>query len=324
MRESPRRLCVAPMLDWTDTYCRTFHRIIAPNAFLYTEMVTTGALIHSNRSHFLHHTDIEHPVAFQLGGSDPSDLAECAKWVAKAGYAEVNLNCGCPSERVQRGAFGACLMSEPALVADCVKAMRDAVQIDVTVKHRIGLNGDTSVGLLHDFIGSVGLAGCKTFIVHARNAVLQGLSPKENREIPPLRYDVVYRLRQLFPGYEFILNGGIASEAQAIEHLQYVDGVMLGRHAWHQPWSLRSFDALCFKKPSTEISRYEVLHLIKPYVLDWLSRGVPLRVIVKPWLGLFHGQARSRLFRQILSDPVELTKNNWGVVDKALLAVFPQ
>ncbi len=322
----PRTLSVAPMMDWTDRFCRSFHRIISPNAWLYTEMVTTGALIHGDRARFLQYSQSEHPVAYQLGGSEPDDLARCASWVEQAGYDEVNLNCGCPSERVQRGAFGACLMAEPKLVADCVKAMCDAVSIDVTVKHRIGLDHDESETALHDFIGQVGEAGCRTFIVHARNAILKGLSPKENREIPPLRYEVVYRLRALFPDYEFLINGGVQTTQDIAQQLAHVDGVMIGRHAWHQPWDLQAFDAQCY--PSLQASapaitsRADVLYALKPQVLKWLDEGVPLRVIVKPWLGLFHGQANGRLFRQRLSNAVELNKNTWSVVEHALDAVL--
>jgi tRNA-dihydrouridine synthase A len=327
-----RTLSVAPMMDWTDTYCRSFHRALAPNTWLYTEMVTTGALIHGDRARFLAYDACEHPVAYQLGGSEPDDLAQCARWVEQAGYDEVNLNCGCPSERVQRGAFGACLMAEPQLVADCVKAMVDAVSIDVTVKHRIGLDANESEGFVHDFIGRVGEAGCRVFIVHARNAILKGLSPKENREIPPLRYEVVYRLRQLFPDYTFIINGGIQTAQAVSEHLQHVDGVMLGRHAWHQPWDLKSLDQLCYGSfnelraadladavdaPDVH-SRVAALRSMRPLVDRWLASGVPLRVIAKPWLGLFHGQAGGRLFRQVLSDPGHLNRNDWSVVELAL------
>jgi tRNA-dihydrouridine synthase A len=327
------------MMDWTDTYCRSFHRILAPHTWLYTEMVTTGALIHGDRSRFLTHQSAEHPVAYQLGGSEPADLARCAQWVEQAGFDEVNLNCGCPSERVQRGAFGACLMAEPGLVADCVKAMVDAVDIDVTVKHRIGLDDNQSEGFLHDFIGQVGQAGCRIFIVHARNAILKGLSPKENREIPPLRYPVVYRLRTLFPDYTFIINGGVQTTDDISAHLQHLDGVMIGRHAWHQPWDLHAFDALCYgqvggqvggQAPSPSVDstahridmqRSDVLHALRPQVQAWLTAGVPLRLIVKSWLGLFHGQPGGRLFRQVLSDSGLLARNDWSVVEQALQKV---
>ena len=219
----PRRLSVAPMMDWTDRHCRMFHRQITRHTWLYTEMVTTGAIIHGDKARHLDFNDEEHPVALQLGGSEPDDLALSAKLGEQWGYDEINLNCGCPSERVQRGAFGACLMAEPALVADCVKAMRDAVSIDVTVKHRIGIDDIDSYDFVRDFVGVVAQAGCKTFIVHARNAVLKGLSPKENREIPPLRYEHAYQLKKDFPELEIIINGGIKELYEIDEHLQHVD-----------------------------------------------------------------------------------------------------
>lgn len=307
------------MMDWTDTYCRSFHRVLAPRTWLYTEMVTTGALIHGDRARFLAYHTTEHPVAYQLGGSEPTDLARCARWVEQAGYDEVNLNCGCPSERVQRGAFGACLMAEPQLVADCVKAMVDTVNIDVTVKHRIGLDQNESESFVHEFIGRVGEAGCRIFIVHARNAILKGLSPKENREIPPLRYDVVYRLRTLFPDYTFIINGGIQTADAVHTHLQHTDGVMLGRHAWHQPWDLKALDEQCYGAVTSAIqTRADALRAMQPTVEGWLAAGIPLRVIAKPWLGLFHGQPGGRLFRQVLSDPRHLNRNDWSVVETAL------
>src|SRR3954467_3756977 len=241
MKSAPyksRRLSVAPMMDWTDRHCRVFHRQITRHTWLYTEMVTTGALVYGDVERHLRFSDEEHPVALQLGGSDPADLAKSAKLGQEWGYDEINLNCGCPSERVQKGAFGACLMQEPQLVADCVKAMRDAVSIDVTVKHRIGLDYNEEYGFVRDFVGTIADAGCRTFIVHARNAVLKGLSPKENRDIPPLRYPYVYRLKQDFPQLEIVINGGITSRAQAAEQLQKVDGVMIGRAAYHDPWVL--------------------------------------------------------------------------------------
>src|SRR5712664_743369 len=221
LKPSPRRVSVAPMMDWTDRHCRSFHRILTRHTWLYTEMVTTGALLHGDVARHLDFNQEEHPVALQLGGSEPSDLAQCAKLGQQWGYDEINLNCGCPSERVQRGAFGACLMAEPALVADCVKAMRDAVTIDVTVKHRIGIDDVASYDFVRDFVGAVAQAGCDTFIVHARNAVLKGLSPKQNREVPPLKYDFAYRLKQDFPGLEIIVNGGVKTQAEIDLHLAH-------------------------------------------------------------------------------------------------------
>ncbi|MFN7836167.1 MAG: tRNA dihydrouridine(20/20a) synthase DusA [Burkholderiaceae bacterium] len=314
----PRRISIAPMLDWTDRHCRRFHRELTHHAWLYSEMVTTGALIHGNAARFLQKDPLEQPVAFQIGGSDPADLARCAKMVEAAGYDEVNLNCGCPSERVQRGAFGACLMAEPGLVADGVKAMKDTVDIEVTVKNRIGLNDDTSENLLHEFIGRVAEAGCHTFIVHARNAVLRGLSPKENREIPPLRYDVVYRLKQLFPALEIILNGGVKCSADVHRHLSHLDGVMIGREAYHNPWLLNEVDAVFAQSTAPGRKREDVLQALRPYVEKELRASTPLRQITKSWLGLYHGQPGGRLFRRTLSEPHELLTNDWRVIERAL------
>src|SRR3954471_4602877 len=237
-----RTISVAPMMDWTDRHCRVFHRQITRHTWLYTEMVTTGALLHGDVARHLDFSDEEHPVALQLGGSEPADLAKSAKLGEQWGYDEINLNCGCPSERVQKGAFGACLMAEPDLVADCVKAMRDAVDIDVTVKHRIGIDRNENYDFVRDFVGTIADAGCKTFIVHARNAILKGLSPKENRDIPPLRYEVAYQLKREFPDLEIIINGGIKGDAEVEQHLQHVDGVMLGREAYHNPFVMAYFD----------------------------------------------------------------------------------
>src|SRR5690606_229621 len=232
----------APMMDWTDRHCRMFHRQITHHTWFYTEMVTTGALLHGDVPRHLDFNEEEHPVALQLGGSEPADLAHSAKLGEQWGYDEINLNCGCPSERVQKGAFGACLMNEAQLVADCVKAMRDTVQIDVTVKHRIGIDDVTAYDFVRDFIGTVAEAGCTNFILHARNAILKGLSPNKSREIPPLRYEVVYRLKQHFPGLEILLNGGVKTLDEIDQHLQHVDGVMLGREAYHNPYLMAAFD----------------------------------------------------------------------------------
>jgi tRNA-dihydrouridine synthase A len=243
------------MMDWTDRHCRVFHRQITRHTWLYTEMVTTGALVYGDVERHLRFDDIEHPVALQLGGSDPADLAKSAKLGEQWGYDEINLNCGCPSERVQKGAFGACLMQEPQLVADCVKAMRDAVSIDVTVKHRIGLDYNEEYGFVRDFVGTIADAGCRTFIVHARNAVLKGLSPKENREIPPLRYEVAYQLKREFPDLEIIINGGIKTNDEIAEHLQHVDGVMIGREAYHNPYLMAVGCALLWRRRSGQVAR---------------------------------------------------------------------
>ena len=261
-----RRLSVAPMMDWSDRHCRLFHRQITRHTWLYTEMVTTGALVYGDVERHLRFNEEEHPVALQLGGSDPADLATAAKLGQQWGYDEINLNCGCPSERVQKGAFGACLMAEPQLVADCVKAMRDAVTIDVTVKHRIGIDDVESYDFVRDFVGTVAAAGCTTFIVHARNAILKGLSPKENREMPPLKYEYAYQLKRDFPDFEIIINGGIKTEAEIDEHLQHVDGVMLGREAYHNPYVMADFDQRYYGADGAPKTREQVLEAMIPYI----------------------------------------------------------
>lgn len=315
-----RRLSVAPMMEWTDRHCRRFHRQITRHTWLYTEMVTTGALLHGDVPRHLDFSEEEHPVALQLGGSEPEDLARCARLGEQWGYDEINLNCGCPSERVQRGAFGACLMAEPQLVADCVKAMRDAVGIDVTVKHRIGIDQQEDYGFVRDFVGAIAEAGCQTFIVHARNAVLKGLSPKENREIPPLRYEVVHRLKRDFPQLEIILNGGIKTLEEIDAQLPHVDGVMIGREAYHNPWLMAAFDARYYGDPSHQPTRREVLAAMLPYVADQLQRhgaaGLKLNSISRHMLGLVNGLPGARRFRQMLSDPKLLRAQ-----DPELLAV---
>jgi len=305
-----RTLSVAPMMDWTDRHCRVFHRQITRHTWLYTEMVTTGALIYGDVERHLRFDDIEHPIALQLGGSDPADLAKSAKLGQDWGYDEINLNCGCPSERVQKGAFGACLMAEPQLVADCVKAMRDAVSIDVTVKHRIGIDRNEDYAFVRDFVGTIAEAGCRTFIVHARNAILKGLSPKENREIPPLKYEVAYQLKREFPGLEIIINGGIKTDAEIASHLQHVDGVMLGREAYHNPYSMAGFDERFYGDQTAVKSREEVLAAMVPYIqaqLDqYASRGMKLNTITRHMLGLMAGLPGARSFRQTMSDPKKL------------------
>ncbi|SHN16524.1 tRNA-U16,U17-dihydrouridine synthase [Duganella sacchari] len=305
-----RRLSVAPMMDWTDRHCRVFHREITKHTWLYTEMVTTGALVYGDVERHLRFNEEEHPVALQLGGSDPADLATSAKLGEKWGYDEVNLNCGCPSERVQKGAFGACLMAEPQLVADCVKAMRDAVSIDVTVKHRIGIDDVQSYEFVRDFVGKVADAGCTTFIVHARNAILKGLSPKENREIPPLKYEYAYQLKRDFPDFEIIINGGIKTEAEIDEHLQHLDGVMLGREAYHNPFLMANFDQRYYGDTSEPKTREQVLQAMVPYIQAQLAQygplGLKLNSITRHMLGIMTGLPGARAFRQTLSDSKKL------------------
>ena len=321
MKSAPyksRKLSVAPMMDWTDRHCRVFHRQITRHTWLYTEMVTTGALIHGDVARHLRYDEIEHPVALQLGGSDPADLAVSAKLGQEWGYDEINLNCGCPSERVQRGAFGACLMAEPQLVADCVKAMRDAVTIDVTVKHRIGIDKNEDYGFVRDFVGTIADAGCTTFIVHARNAILKGLSPKENREIPPLKYDVAYQLKREFPALEIIINGGIKTSDEIALHLEHVDGVMLGREAYHNPYVMADYDARFYGDDAPVKSRTEVLAAMLPYIATQLAeygeKGLKLNSITRHMLGIMTGLPGARSFRQLMSDPKRLAE-----ADPALL-----
>ena len=302
-----RKLCVAPMLDWTDRHCRYFHRLLSKNAMLYTEMVTTGALIHGDVQRHLGYNEEEHPLALQIGGSEPAELARCARLAAQWGYDEVNLNCGCPSERVQRGSFGACLMAEPGLVADGVKAMLDAGPVPVTVKHRIGIDKLESYPFVRDFVGTVSQAGCCIFIVHARNAWLKGLSPKENREVPPLRYDMVHRLKQDFPHLLITINGGINSTTQVLEQLQQVDGVMVGREAYHNPWWLSQWDEAFFgadqpaspDRPEREqVEQQMVLYMER----ERLARGTPWFAVARHMLGLRHGLPGARRWRQVWSD----------------------
>ncbi|MBP1207681.1 tRNA-dihydrouridine synthase A [Duganella sp. 1411] len=316
-----RRLSVAPMMDWTDRHCRVFHRHISRHTWLYTEMVTTGALVYGDVERHLRFNDEEHPVALQLGGSDPADLATSAKLGEKWGYDEINLNCGCPSERVQKGAFGACLMAEPKLVADCVKAMRDAVSIDVTVKHRIGIDQTESYDFVRDFVGTVADAGCRTFIVHARNAILKGLSPKENREVPPLKYDYAYRLKRDFPDFEIIINGGIKTEAEIDEHLRHLDGVMLGREAYHNPFVMAGFDQRYYGDDGAIKTREQVLEAMIPYIQAQLAqhgaKGLKLNSITRHMLGLMTGLPGARAFRQVLSDSKKLAAGDANLLLEA-------
>ncbi|TXS93053.1 tRNA dihydrouridine(20/20a) synthase DusA [Parahaliea maris] len=299
---SPWRFCIAPMMDWSDHHCRYFWRLISKQALLYTEMVTTGALIHGDRERFLHYNAEEHPVALQLGGSNPADLARCARWAQEWHYDEVNLNCGCPSDRVQSGMFGACLMAQPALVADCVRAMRDACDIPVTVKHRIGIDDMESYQQMLDFVGPVADAGCEVFIVHARKAWLQGLSPKENREIPPLTYPWVYQMKRDLPHLTVVINGGITALDECQRHLEQVDGVMLGREAYHNPWCLAEVDSTLFGMDKPAPTRDDVMEALLPYVEQQLARGARLNHITRHILGLYQGVPGARRFRRHLSE----------------------
>ena len=301
---NPWRFCVAPMLDWTDRHCRVFHRQLSRHARLYTEMVTTGALIHGDQHRHLDFNAEEHPVALQLGGSDPADLATCAKLAQQWGYDEINLNCGCPSERVQRGSFGACLMAEPQLVADCCKAMQDVVDIPVTVKHRIGIDKIESYDFARDFVGTLFDAGVRTFIVHTRNAWLKGLSPKENREVPPLRREMAFQLKQDFPQATIVINGQVDDVATAEKLLEKVDGVMVGRAAYKTPWMLSDVDARLFGDDHPVATREEIIEWMTQYIERETPKDhhVP-RATAKAMIGLLQGMAGARFYRRTLSDP---------------------
>ncbi len=306
------------MMDWTDRHFRYFARQLSQRTLLYTEMVTTGALLHGDASRFLRHDESEHPLALQLGGSVPGDLAACAKLAEAAGYDEVNLNVGCPSDRVQNNMIGACLMAHPQLVADCVKAMRDAVGIEVTVKHRIGINGRDSYAELCDFVGQVSEAGCRSFTVHARIAILEGLSPKENREIPPLRYEAAAQLKQDFPELEIVLNGGIKTLEQCEAHLRVFDGVMLGREAYQNPYLLANVDQALFGSSAARVSRAEALRAMRPYIERHLAEGGAMHHITRHVLGLGQGFPGARRFRQLLSVDVHKTPDPLALLDQAI------
>ena len=319
--EPDRRLCVAPMLDWTDRWCRYFLRCISRRTLLYTEMVTTGALLHGDPARFLDFDPAEHPLALQLGGSDPDELAACARLATEWGYDEMNLNVGCPSDRVQSGRFGACLMAEPALVADCVAAMSEAGEAPVTVKHRIGIDHMDDYEDMARFVETVAAAGCRTFIVHARKAWLQGLSPKENREVPPLDYAAVHRLKADFSHLEIVINGGIADLDQALEQLRHVDGAMLGRAVYHQPWLLADADRRIFGEDRAPASRRAVVREMRPFVERELARGVPLHRISRHMLGLFQGLPGARHWRRHLSQHANRPGAGWHTLEEAMAGV---
>jgi len=319
------RLSVAPMMDWTDRHCRYFHRLITKRTRLYTEMVTTGALRHGDQPRHLDFNNEEHPLALQLGGSEPEDLAFATQLARRWGYDEINLNCGCPSERVQRGAFGACLMSEPQLVADCVKAMVDVADgLPVTVKHRIGIDKEESYDFVRDFVGTVAAAGCTVFIAHARNAWLKGLSPKENREVPPLRYEFVYQLKRDFPQLTIVLNGGVQGNDDIAVHLQHVDGVMLGREAYHNPWLMAEWDQRFYGEANAAPERSQVEAAMVAHMEQLAGRyGVPWSHAARHMLGLRHGQAGARRWRQIWSDHRLKGQHPHEVSAAALAALDP-
>jgi len=296
-----RRLSVAPMLDWTDRYCRFFLRQISRHVLLYTEMITTGALLHRDPAQFLDYDAQEHPLALQLGGSDPQELAHCTRLAAQWGYDEINLNVGCPSDRVQNGRFGACLMAVPELVADCVAAMQEVTDRPVTVKHRIGIDEQDSYEQLAHFVDTIAQAGCRTFIVHARKAWLQGLSPKDNREIPPLRYEQVHRLKADFPHLQVVINGGFKSLQEVQQQLTRLDGVMVGREAYHNPWMLAEVDQQVYGDAPAADSRREVVEAMLPFIAEQLELGTPLHRVTRHMLGLYQGIPGARAWRRTLS-----------------------
>lgn len=297
------KFSVAPMMDWTDRHCRFFHRLLTRQALLYTEMITADAVIHGDRERLLGFSPEEHPVALQLGGSDPRRLAMAARIGAELSYNEINLNVGCPSDRVQDGRFGACLMAEPALVGECVAAMRMACDVPVTVKCRIGIDDQDSEADLERFVATVAAAGCTTFVVHARKAWLQGLSPKENRDVPPLDYERVYRLKAAHPELAIVINGGIRSLDEAERHLERVDGVMLGRAAYQTPYLLAEVDRRLFGSQAPPVTRHEAIERLIPYIERHLARGGRLNNVTRHVLGLYHGEPGGRLFRRHLSGP---------------------
>ncbi|RDE19537.1 tRNA dihydrouridine(20/20a) synthase DusA [Motiliproteus coralliicola] len=319
--EPNRRFSVAPMLDWTDRHCRYFHRLLSQHALLYTEMVTTGAILHGGAERFLLFNEAEHPLALQLGGSDPQALAECARLAEQWGYDEINLNVGCPSDRVQNGMFGACLMADPQLVAQCVTAMKAVTSVPVTVKHRIGIDDQDSYEFLRRFIEPVAEAGCNTFIVHARKAILKGLSPKQNREIPPLDYERVYTLKQDYPELEIIINGGIKTLEECQQHLQHLDGVMVGREAYQNPLMLAEVDQALFGGDAVELEA--MLLQICDYCEQQLASGAQLGWIARHLLGLYQGQPGARRFRRYISENAFQPGADVGVLKQALALVKP-
>jgi len=311
------------MMDCTDRHCRYFLRLVAPRARLYTEMITTGALQFGDVPRHLDFDSAEHPVALQLGGSDPYALAHCARLAEAWGYDEINMNVGCPSERVQTGAFGACLMAEPARVAECVRAMRDAVALPITVKHRIGIDAVEAYDFVRDFVGIVAAAGADVFIVHARNAILKGLSPKQNREVPPLKYDYVHRLKRDFPALTIVINGGLAGHEAIAQELERVDGVMLGRAAYHNPYVLAEAEEYAFGVSAPQRTRAEIVAALVPYAREQIASGVSLRAIARHALGLYHGASGARAWRRLLSDASRLERNDPILFLEALREVEP-
>lgn len=320
MTAPPYRFSTAPLMDWSDRHCRAFWRLLTQRARLYTEMITTGAILYGDADRHLR-LQADGNTALQLGGSNPQDLARSVAVAARYGYAEYNLNCGCPSDRVQEGRFGACLMKEPEVVADCVRAMQAESAQPVTVKHRIGVDDSEDYPFLQRFVATVAEAGCKTFIVHARKAWLKGLSPKENREIPPLTFEHVYRLKQEFPELTILINGGIQTHGDAASHLPQVDGVMLGRSPYENPWLLADVDPIYYGAPATMRSREQVLRAYRPYIEAELAAGTPLAAMTRHVLGLYRGQAGGRAFRRVLSEGAHKPGAGWPLLESAIAAV---
>ena len=319
-KDLDRTLSVAPMMDWTDRHCRYFHRLLAPSALLYTEMVTTGAIIHGDADRFFAYNPEERPLALQLGGSEPADLAACARMAEQRGFSEINLNVGCPSDRVQRGRFGACLMLEPELVRDCMSAMRDAVDIPVTIKTRLGVDDHDSYQYMADFVGRVAESGCTVFIMHARKALLEGLSPKQNRDVPPLRYDWVYRLKQESPGLQIVINGGIDSLDAVKSHLEHVDGVMLGRAAYHTPWLLAECQQQLFDGQAIA-RREDIIGPMNSYIEKQAGQGVAVKHVSRHLLGLFQGLPGAKAWRRYLSENAYRDDGNVDLLNQALAAM---
>lgn len=321
---SPRRFSTAPMMDWSDKHCRYFWRLLSQDAFLYTEMVTTGAIIHGKGGpeRFLGYNQEEHPVALQLGGSKPAELAQCAKIAEEYGYDEVNLNVGCPSDRVQNNMIGACLMGHPQLVADCIKAMQDVCDIPITIKHRIGIDDQDSYEELHHFVETVANTGCETFIIHGRKAILQGLSPKQNREVPPLRYEIVQRIKQDFPQLEVILNGGLKTIDEMQQQLGWADGVMIGREAYHNPGLLLDVDHAFYGREQAMLDRKNVIRAMYPYIEAHLAQDGKLAYITRHLLGLFNGLPGARQFRRHLSEQAYKKTATLATIEDAL-ALMP-
>ena len=316
------RLCIAPMMDHSDRHFRFLMRLLSKHAVLYTEMITTGALLHGDRQRFLEFDPIEHPVAIQLGGNRPQDLSMCARMAEQQGYDEINLNIGCPSDRVQNGQFGACLMSNPALVAECVSAIRQQVDIPVTVKSRIGIDDLDDYGFLHRFVSTVNDAGCDTFIIHARKAILSGLSPKENREIPPLNYTRVHAIKRAFPKLNIVINGGLTTSRQVLQELEQVDGVMIGRAAYQNPYWLAKLEQRLFQPEIAPPSRETLFQAYCDYMRAQLEEGVALKHMSRHIIGLYHGQPGARQYRRILSSGYpKMQKNSTKILDEALKSV---